>query len=74
MNLGSRSFAVVIAAVWIALIVVVRPAQGETVDPRKIYVIDGDTVAIARERIRVLGIDAPETREARCDASVRPDT
>jgi hypothetical protein len=30
-------------------------------------VIDGDTVAIARERIRVLGIDAPETREARCE-------
>jgi endonuclease YncB( thermonuclease family) len=38
-----------------------------TVDARKVYVIDGDTVAIARERIRVLGIDAPETREARCE-------
>ena len=69
MNLGSRSFVLVIATLWIVLIVVVRPApaQGETVDAHKVYVIDGDTLAMAGERIRVLGIDAPETREARCE-------
>src|SRR5215204_665021 len=51
----------------IALVVFVRPTRAETVDAGKIYVIDGDTVAVARERIRLLGIDAPETREARCE-------
>src|SRR4051794_7003986 len=51
----------------IALVVFVRPTRAETVDARKVYVIDGDTVAVARERIRLLGIDALETREARCE-------
>src|SRR3954462_12720336 len=45
----------------------VRPARGDTVDARMFYVIDGDTLALAGERIRLLGIDAPETREARCE-------
>jgi endonuclease YncB( thermonuclease family) len=51
----------------IALVVFVRPTRAETVDAGKVNVIDGDTVAVARERIRLLGIDAPETREARCE-------
>ena len=45
----------------------VRPARGDSVDARMFYVIDGDTLALAGERIRLLGIDAPETREARCE-------
>lgn len=36
-----------------------------------IYVIDGDTIVVDREHIRVVGIDAPETRQARCDAELR---
>jgi endonuclease YncB( thermonuclease family) len=56
-----------IAAVWVALFMFVKPAKGETVNGLKVYVIDGDTVAIASERIRLLGIDAPGTREARCE-------
>jgi len=55
------------ATLWIALFMFVKAAKAETVDPHKVYVIDGDTVVIARERIRLLGIDAPETREARCE-------
>src|SRR5215218_1955280 len=55
------------ATVWIALFLFVKPAKGETVDARKLYVIDGDTIALARERIRLLSIDAPETRDARCE-------
>ena len=47
--------ALVTATMWITLFILVRPTRGETVDARKVYVIDGDTVAIARERIRVLG-------------------
>src|SRR5829696_141393 len=50
------------ATVWIVLFMFVRPARGDTVDARMFYVIDGDTLALAGERIRLLGIDAPETR------------
>ena len=44
-------------------------ASAETVEPRRIYVIDGDTIALAGEhqRIRLLDIDAPETFKPRCD-------
>src|SRR5215208_1316585 len=52
------------ATVWIALFMFVKPAKGETVDARQVYVTDGDTIALARERIRLLSIDAPETRDA----------
>jgi endonuclease YncB( thermonuclease family) len=45
----------------------VKPARGDTIDPRMLYVIDGDTLALAGERIRLLGIDAPETRDDRCE-------
>lgn len=36
-----------------------------------IYVIDGDTIVVDREHIRLLGIDAPETRNAQCDDELR---
>lgn len=36
-----------------------------------IYVTDGDTIVVGQERIRIVGIDAPETRQARCDAELR---
>jgi endonuclease YncB( thermonuclease family) len=62
-----RLIALLAASGSIALVVFVRPTRAETVDAGKVYVIDGDTVAVARERIRLLGIDAPETREARCE-------
>ena len=55
------------AVLWIALFMFVKPARGDTIDPRMLYVIDGDTLALAGERIRLLGIDAPETRDARCE-------
>jgi endonuclease YncB( thermonuclease family) len=32
----------------------------------RIYVIDGDTFGIGGRRIRVLGMDAPETHPSRC--------
>lgn len=34
---------------------------------RRVIIIDGDTVDIDGERIRVLNIDAPETRGSRCE-------
>lgn len=33
--------------------------------------IDGDTFVCNDEQIRILGLDAPETRSARCDAEYR---
>ena len=39
---------------------------GITVSGQRIYVIDGDTFDLNGTRIRVAGIDAPETRPARC--------
>jgi endonuclease YncB( thermonuclease family) len=35
-----------------------------------IYVIDGDTIIVDREHIRLVGLDAPEIRHARCDAEL----
>jgi endonuclease YncB( thermonuclease family) len=32
----------------------------------KLYIIDGDTFAIGKERIRIAGMDAPETHPPRC--------
>jgi hypothetical protein len=39
---------------------------GITVEGQHIYVIDGDTFVLNGTRIRVAGIDAPETHPARC--------
>lgn len=36
------------------------------------YVIDGDTIRMSKgERIRIIGLDAPETRRAKCEAERR---
>jgi Micrococcal nuclease (thermonuclease) homologs len=45
------------------------PAAAETVNGDRVYVIDGDTVAVQgkRQRIRLLDIDAPETYQPRCE-------
>lgn len=37
----------------------------------QVSVIDGDTIALGREHIRIIGLDAPETRDARCEAERR---
>jgi micrococcal nuclease len=37
----------------------------------RLYVIDGDTFAIGRERIRIAGMDAPETHLSRCAEEAR---
>ncbi len=47
------------------------PAQTiEHVDPRLLSVVDGDTVRLAGETIRLTGFDTPETYRARCDAEL----
>jgi len=44
---------------------------GITVSGQHIYVIDGDTFDLNGTRIRVAGIDAPETHPARCAEEAR---
>lgn len=59
--------AALFAALGVILGVTIGSARGETVAGRTIRVIDGDTVALASgERIRLIGIDAPEIGRARC--------
>lgn len=42
-------------------------ASAAPVDPSTIHVIDGDTIATPRQKVRLVGFDTPETYEPRCD-------
>ena len=57
----------------LALFLIAAPAfaetpRVETVDGDRIVVVDGDTVRLGGERIRILNIDAPEIGHPQCDA------
>lgn len=58
-----------VLAALVATLAIMASARAETVEGRRIYVIDGDTVAIhgQKQRIRLLDIDAPETYKPRCE-------
>ena len=43
------------------------PASAETFDGRRAVIIDGDTLALGSEWIRLLNIDAPESFRSRCE-------
>ncbi|EIM26625.1 hypothetical protein MicloDRAFT_00031740 [Microvirga lotononidis] len=34
--------------------------HAETIDGRRVVIIDGDTIALGRERVRLLNVDTPE--------------
>jgi len=51
--------------------VLVYAAKAETVDGRRIVIIDGDTIDVQGERIRILNIDAPESFRSRCEAELK---
>ena len=40
-------------------------------DGRKIIVIDGDTVSVDGEKVRILNIDAPESFRSRCESELK---
>ena len=46
--------------VILAVLLMASPALADTMGPARI--VDGDTIVIAGERIRLHGIDAPENR------------
>jgi len=58
----------------VALIAALLPATGtahaETISPADIWVIDGDTIQVYRQHpnVRLVGLNAPETRNAACQA------
>jgi endonuclease YncB( thermonuclease family) len=71
---GQKLAAVVLSTTLVflsALGSMTYPAQAETVDGRRFVIIDGDTVAYRRERIRILNIDAPESFRSRCEAELK---
>lgn len=47
-----------------------QPTTVETVRPSQLSVVDGDTVKLDGETIRLTGFDAPETFRAQCDAEL----
>ncbi len=64
--------AIAVAAVGLLVIPLVAlgvatSARSETVDGRRAVMIDGDTFTIGFERVRILNIDAPETRGSNCE-------
>lgn len=42
-------------------------SAAETVNPRSVYVIDGDTIDLDGQRFRLVGFDTPEVYSPRCD-------
>jgi endonuclease YncB( thermonuclease family) len=40
------------------------PAAAEVVDGRRIVIVDGDTIALRNERVRLLNVDAPDAPDA----------
>jgi endonuclease YncB( thermonuclease family) len=56
----------------IALVLFAGGAAAETYDGRQAVIIDGDTIALGSERIRILNIDAPESFRSRCERELAP--
>jgi endonuclease YncB( thermonuclease family) len=59
-----------INATLFALLLIAVPANAEPIDPADIWVIDGDTIQAYHQQpnIRLVGFNAPETRNATCQA------
>lgn len=51
----------------LAIALIAGQAQAENINPSEIYVVDGDTIRIAGDSWRLVGLDTAETYEPRCD-------
>ncbi len=50
----------------LAALTAASSAPGAPITAAEIIIVDGDTIRVAGERVRLVGFDAPETRDARC--------
>lgn len=57
-------------AIRLALAALLAATPALALDGKSLRVIDGDTVALGAERIRLLDIDAPETVHPRCESEL----
>jgi endonuclease YncB( thermonuclease family) len=55
-----------LAALLATVLLVSAPASATD-----IRVVDGDTIDVDRERVRIMGLGAPETHQAQCDSEYR---
>lgn len=55
-----------IARLTCVLVVLVSVANASSIQPGQVEVVDGDTIRVAGEKIRLVGFDAPETYRAQC--------
>ena len=64
-----RRYAAIILGGLIALFLIIFAALtvASAAEPL-IVAVDGDTIHVDDERIRIVGLDAPETYQARCDS------
>jgi len=67
-----RAIAVValLAAIVLAVLFATRATKASPIESKEIRVLDGDTIRIhhAKPDVRLVGFNAPETRQAKCEA------
>lgn len=61
----------ILGAVFLAVMALPSAGSSETVSASQIYVVDGDTIDISGERVRLVGFDTPETYRSRCNYEKR---
>lgn len=64
-----RAALLLLLSLCLATVLIVG-AHAETFDGHRAIIVDGDTIAIGSERIRLLNVDAPESFRPRCDAEL----
>ena len=58
---------VVIAACLLGIVLALLVERAWGAEPH-IVAIDGDTIYVGEEKVRIIGMDAPETYQARCES------
>ena len=72
-RIESAFIALIALAFIAALLAMVAYAHAQPVSSVDIRVVDGDTIALSglRQHVRLVGFNAPETRNARCKAEAQ---